>query len=188
MSLPVSQAQSSFLISGLQKALLFILKPVLPPYLYGPFSPERLPLPKPEFDALSTNLMLYNLLFPTGVYPSAPGYVDIRDTAKAHIGALDSKPDKNRKRFVFGSPHGLGFQKVLDIIKKEHPELERRFITKPIPEFPYDRFDVDFERIEEITGMRKQDFQTFEAVCSMLPYVLMRTFAYFPFCRPSQTP
>ena len=139
---------------------------VLPPYLYGPFPAERLPLPKPEFAAISTNLMLYNLLFPSGVYPSAPGYVDIRDAAQAHVGALDANPDKKkRKRIVFVSPHGLTFKHVLDIIKKEHPELERRFITKPVPEFPYDKFDVDFERIEEITGMRKEDFRTLEDVC-----------------------
>jgi nucleoside-diphosphate-sugar epimerase len=140
---------------------------ILPPYLYGPFPAERLPLPKPEFDAISTNLMLYNLLFPNGVYPSAPGYVDIRDAAQAHVGALAAKPDKKkRKRIVFVSPHGLTFKHLLDIIKKEHPELESRFITKPVPEFPYDKFDVDFERIEEVTGMRKEDFHTLEQTIS----------------------
>ena len=110
--------------------------------------------------------MIYNLLFPTGVYLPRSVYVDFRDVARAHVGALDNKPDKNnRKRIVLPSPHGMTLKHVLDIIKKEHPELERRFITAPVPEFPFDRADVDFERIKEFTGMSKEDFHTLEEVC-----------------------
>ena len=110
--------------------------------------------------------MIYNLLFPTGVYLPRPSYVDFRDTAQAHVGALNSKPDKNnRKRILINSPHGLTMKHVLDIIKKEHPELERRFITAPVPEFPFFKLDIEFERLEEITGMRKEDFHTLEEVC-----------------------
>jgi hypothetical protein len=54
---------------------------------------------------------------------------------------------------------------VLDIIKKEHPELERRFITAPVEDFSCSRVDVDFGRLNEITGMRKEDFHTLEEVC-----------------------
>ena len=112
--------------------------------------------------------MIYNLLFPTGKYLPYHAYVDFRDVAQAHIGALDSKPDtENRKRIIFTSPHGLTHKRVLDIIKKEHPELERRFITAPVPEFEFDKYDIDFERIEEVTGMRKEDFHTLEEVCCM---------------------
>ena len=133
--------------------------------MYGPFAHKFLPLPKPEYDTLSTTLMIYNLLFPTGVYLSLPDYIDFRDIARAHVGALNNKPDKNnRKRVVVASPHGLTLKHVLDIIRKEHPELERRFITAPVPEFPYDRIDIEFERIKEITGMRKEDFHTLEEV------------------------
>jgi len=140
---------------------------ILPPFIYGPFADKFLPLPKPEYDTLSTTLMIYNLLFPTGVYLPRPDYVDFRDVARAHVGALNNKPDKNnRKRIVLTSPHGLTLKHVLDIIKKEHPELERRFITAPIPEFSYYRPDVEFERIEEITGMRKEDFHTLEETIS----------------------
>ena len=110
--------------------------------------------------------MIYNLLFPTGVYLPPFGYVDFRDAARAHVGALNSKPDKNnRKRIVVSSPYGLTMKHVLDIIKKEHPELERRFITAPVPEFPSSRLDVEVERLKEITGMRKEDFYTLEEVC-----------------------
>ena len=110
--------------------------------------------------------MIYNLLFPTGVYLPRPDYVDFRDVARAHVGALNSKPDKNnRKRVLIASPHGLTIKHVLDIIKREHPELERRFISSPAPEFPSHTLDVDFERIKEISGMRKEDFHTLEEVC-----------------------
>ena len=110
--------------------------------------------------------MIYNLLFPSGIYLRAPEYVDFRDVARAHIGALKNKPDKNnRKRVVIASPHGMTLKHVLDIIKTDHPELVRRFITKPVLEFPYDRLDLEFERIKEITGMRKEDFHTLEEVC-----------------------
>jgi len=140
---------------------------ILPPFIFGPFPHKFLPLPKPEYDALSTTLMIYNLLFPTGVYLPRPDYVDFRDVARAHIGALNSKPDKNnRKRILFASPHGLELKHVLDVIKKEHPELERRFISSPAPEFPYHLLDLEFERIKEITGMRKEDFHTLEETIS----------------------
>ena len=110
--------------------------------------------------------MIYNLLFPTGVYFPRPDYADFRDVARAHVGALNSKPDKdNRKRIIFVSPHGLTLEHVLDIIKREHPELERRFIATPPPAFPYYSPDVDFERTKEVTGMRKEDFHTLEEVC-----------------------
>ena len=110
--------------------------------------------------------MIYNLLFPNGYYPPNSNYVDFRDVARAHVGALDIKPDKNkRKRVIICSPHELTLKLVYDIIKKEHPELERRFVTAPLPEFVYKRADVEFERIEEATGLRKEDFHTLEEVC-----------------------
>jgi hypothetical protein len=131
--------------------------------------------------------MIYNLLFPTGVYLPTFGYADFRDVARAHVGALNSKPDKNnRKRLLVASPHALTLKHILDIIKKEHPELERRFITAPVPEFPYSKLDAEFERIEEITGMRKEDFHTLEEVCCILTVLIMheRDLIFFPFFFP----
>ncbi|KAF8813958.1 NAD(P)-binding protein [Phlegmacium glaucopus] len=139
---------------------------IAPPFLYGPRPPQFIPLPKPDFESLSTSLMIYNLLFPTGIYLPRPSYVDFRDVARAHVGALDSKPEKNRKRVVFSSPHGLTLDHVLDIIKKGHPELEHRLITGPVPKFEHDRYDLDFERIKEVTGLSKEDFHTLEETIS----------------------
>ena len=110
--------------------------------------------------------MIYNLLFPTGVYLPSAGYIDFRDAARAHVGALDSKPDKNaRKRIISSSPYGVSVKQVLDIIKKEHPELEHRFITAPVPDDPPIKYDTGLKRLEEVTGMRKEDFHTLEEVC-----------------------
>jgi len=134
---------------------------ILPSFIYGPFPPKFVPLPKPDFDAISSNLMVYNLLFPSGVHLPRPSYVDFRDVARAHVGALDNKPEKNsRKRVIVTSPEGLRMKHILDMIKKAHPELEHRFITAPVPEFSYAKYDADFERFEQITGMRREDFHT----------------------------
>ena len=55
------------------------------------------------------------------------------------------------------SPHDLTLKHVLDIIKKDPlAELECRFITAPVSEYPDYRRDVEFERIKEITGMCKE--------------------------------
>ena len=106
------------------------------------------------------------MLFPTGEHLYSPTHVDFRDTARAHVGALDSKPDKNnRKRIILSSPHGLTKAQVLDIIKKKYPELECRLTTRPISEFSSDRINIDFDRVKEITGMGKEDFRMPEEVC-----------------------
>lgn len=109
--------------------------------------------------------MVYSLLFPNGAHLPNLSYIDVRDVARAHVGALDSKPDKkDRKRVLMFSPHALTPKLALDIIKQEHPELEPRLLTAPPPEFPFDKYDIDFERIKEITGIRKEDFHTLEQV------------------------
>jgi len=139
---------------------------ILPSYIYGPLPPKFLPLPKPDYDALTSTLMIYNLLFPTGVCLPTARYVDFRDVARAHVGALDSKPDKNnRKRVIFSSPYGLSVKQILDIIKKEHPELQHRLIATPVSDSST-RYDADFERVKEITGLGKEDFHTPEETIS----------------------
>ena len=71
---------------------------------------------------------------------------------------------------------------VLDIIKKEHPELERRFITAPVPEFSHDKLDLEYERLEEVTGMRKEDFHTLEKVCCIWLFtIIMHERDFFSF-------
>ncbi|KAF8160639.1 hypothetical protein B0H34DRAFT_795528 [Crassisporium funariophilum] len=137
---------------------------IIPPFLYGPAAPMSLPIPTPDFNAISTNLMIYNLITPTGVFPPRPAYVDFRDAARAHVGALQSRPSlpKERKRVLFASPYGFVFKDALGMIARGRPEVKDRLIQAPAPEFSFDRYDIDFERVEEITGVKKGDFHTLE--------------------------
>ncbi|KAF9556684.1 NAD(P)-binding protein [Agrocybe pediades] len=136
-----------------------------PPFLYGPLAPLHLPVPPGNYLALSTSLMIYNLISPNGQYPVKPSYVDFRDLAKAHIRSALYIPEKHvsgRKRLLFGSPHGLVFKDVVETIKKARPQLAERIAKGPIPEFDYDKYDLDFERVEEVTGLKEADFHIAE--------------------------
>ncbi|TFK44233.1 NAD-P-binding protein [Crucibulum laeve] len=134
-----------------------------PPYLYGPPA-ERFPLPEPDFNAISTNLLIYQFINPTGVYPPHPSYADFRDVAKAHVGALRSPPtaEVGRKRIIFASPHGFVFKDAVKLIAEKRPQLKERLISRESLEYPFDRYEVDFERIKEVTGLQKSEFFTFE--------------------------
>ncbi|KAJ7687864.1 hypothetical protein B0H17DRAFT_1300030 [Mycena rosella] len=54
----------------------------LPPFFLGPFTPYFL-IPALDLGAISTDLMVYNYLFPDGVFPSTTTYIDVRDVAQA---------------------------------------------------------------------------------------------------------
>ncbi|PPQ90567.1 hypothetical protein CVT25_015881 [Psilocybe cyanescens] len=134
-----------------------------PPFIYGPFPPLRLPVAPGNFSALSTDMMVYTLLSPTGAYPPSVGYADFRDVAKVHVGALRTPPTvQGRKRVLLSSPDGLDFKAIFDAIKKARPEVEGRLTKLPPPLYPFDRYDIDFERVEEVTGVKKADFHTTE--------------------------
>ena len=129
-----------------------------PPYLYGPFAEEYI-LPPPN-SGLSTNHNLQNLLLPTGLYTPSPAYSDVRDVAKALVAAINSPPTSQvgRKRILYASPHGIKWGDILELIRQKRPELKDRLITSAPPEFPYDRAPVNFERIEQVLGIKKEDF------------------------------
>ncbi|KAH9484971.1 Putative uncharacterized oxidoreductase [Psilocybe cubensis] len=129
-----------------------------PPYFYGPFAPLHLPIAPGDFNALSTGLMIYSLLSPSGNFPTGAGYADVRDIARAHVGALRPSTVEGRKRIIFSSPHELHFKEVLDAIRKARPEVEGRLIKAPVPDYPFYKFDVDFSLIEKVTGLKAEDF------------------------------
>ncbi|KAJ6535062.1 hypothetical protein B0H19DRAFT_1184838 [Mycena capillaripes] len=134
-----------------------------PPFFYGPFTPH-FPLPTPDFSAISTDLLIYNLLFRDGVFPPKTRYIDVRDVAQAHIRALNSPPtaEVGRKRIIFSSPHGWSFQKTLDFIKEQRPVLKERLITATPQAQPFDVLPMDFGRVEKVLGMKVSDFRTVE--------------------------
>lgn len=134
-----------------------------PPYMYGPFA-EGFTVPSPNYAALSTNLYIYRLLTPSGIFPSSPGHADVRDVAKAHVLALKapSLTEVGRKRILFASPHGFNFKATVDLIAEKRPQLKDRLTKAKVPDHPYDKTPVDFSRIEEVIGMKKGDFADFE--------------------------
>ncbi|KAF8647170.1 hypothetical protein AX16_007000 [Volvariella volvacea WC 439] len=136
---------------------------VVPPYLYGPLTPY-FPIPTPDCHALSSNIGPYNLLATNGTYLQSPAYADIRDAAKAHVALLEAPPtsEVGRKRILFCSPHGFSYDTVLDLIREKRTGLKNRLITKPVATFPHDRVPISFSRIEQVIGMRIEDFHTLE--------------------------
>ncbi|KAF7362963.1 Epimerase domain-containing protein [Mycena venus] len=134
-----------------------------PTFFYGPFTPH-FPLPAPDFGAISTNLLVYNLLFKDGVPPYHARYIDVRDVAKAHILALNSRStaEVGRKRIVFSSPHGWPWQKTLDFIAERRPALRERFIAATPEDTAPDVLPMDFKRVEEVLGMKTADFYPIE--------------------------
>ncbi|KAJ7440346.1 hypothetical protein B0H11DRAFT_2099933 [Mycena galericulata] len=134
-----------------------------PPFFYGPFT-AHFPVPEADFGALSTDLVLYNLLFADGTFPSQTRYIDVRDVAQAHIRALNSPPtaEVGRKRIILSSPYGWPIQRTVDYIAAERPALKSRLITGTPELMPFDVIPVDFARVEHVLGMKKSDFHTKE--------------------------
>lgn len=112
--------------------------------------------------------MIYNFITPNGGYPPRPAYVDFRDVAAAHVHAAlrdPTKPVSGRKRVIFSSPHGFVAKEVVELIKNSRPELAGRVISKtPVPEFDFAKYDLDNSWIENITGLKPEDFHTLEQV------------------------
>lgn len=106
---------------------------------------------------------MYNFIAPKGSYPPNPGHVDIRDVAKAHTGALRTPASvTGRKRVILPSPHRLVYKDVIELLKRERPQLSDRIIQTPPPEQTYFNFMVDRKRIEEVTGLKDEDFMPFD--------------------------
>ncbi|KAF9458262.1 hypothetical protein BDZ94DRAFT_1271033 [Collybia nuda] len=136
-----------------------------PPFLYGPLASGFNAPPTPNYAALSTDLYIYRLLNPTGIFPLSPRYADVRDVAKAHVLALRSPPASsvNRKRILFASPHEFDFGATVAFIAEKRPELKDRLIKTTPPILPSNNTPLDFERIKQVLGMGKGDFTAFES-------------------------
>ncbi|KAJ7887785.1 hypothetical protein B0H14DRAFT_3430394 [Mycena olivaceomarginata] len=134
-----------------------------PPFFYGPFT-EHLSIPTPDFGAISTDLLVYNLLFRDGVFPPRTRYIDVRDVAQAHVRALNSRPtsEVGRKRIIFSSPYGWSVQKTVDFIAEQRPALKDRLITAVPQAQEFDILPMDFGRVEEVLGLKVSDFHTVE--------------------------
>lgn len=153
-----------------------------PPLFFGPFAPE-FSIPTPDYLAVSTTIYLYRLLKPTGTYPpfagmvfffyhrrrsllltvsiSHPGYIDVRDLARAHVAALDAPPESKlgRKRLLMASPYDLNYKTAVEFIAEKRPELKDRLIdSTKAPKFPLDRMPLDLKRVAQVTGVEENSY------------------------------
>jgi nucleoside-diphosphate-sugar epimerase len=133
-----------------------------PPYLYGPATKEFIAgIPTPNLSAISTLINIYKLLNTEGAYPDYPLYIDVRDVAKAHIGALSSPPPSSagRKRIHINSPHDTVFADIIVAIREKRPQLKDRLTKVDPPQFPFKKLpSLDLARVKEVTGLTEADF------------------------------
>ncbi|KAK0449835.1 uncharacterized protein EV420DRAFT_766693 [Desarmillaria tabescens] len=134
-----------------------------PPFNYGPFAAgfEHL-VPEPDLSAFSTNASIYAFLQPGNTeFPGAPGAIDVRDSARAHVLALKSRPsaEVGRKRFAIVSPFQSSYKDALEIIAKERPELKDRLTdAAQAPEWPSYALPTDWRSIENVLGLKAESF------------------------------
>lgn len=98
----------------------FTVTALLPPLVYGPI--EQYVRNMSSLNTSSANL--YQLFddstkeVPPTIFPAL---VDVRDLAKAHLLAYESEKAANRRYLI--SATSFNYQQIIDIIRKEFPEL-----------------------------------------------------------------
>ncbi|ESK89934.1 nad dependent epimerase [Moniliophthora roreri MCA 2997] len=138
---------------------------ILPPLVYGPLTVEQtetLSKKAPDYNALSTDLFVYNLLAPNGVFPPHPRFIAVGDLAELHVRALESRPSTyGRKRLVIAAPDAVDFEECLTLIQNRWPKLEQRLNRRALPVYEDQimKLEFDYQRTEEVTGLRKSEFQ-----------------------------
>ncbi|KAJ7101363.1 hypothetical protein B0H15DRAFT_796180 [Mycena belliarum] len=123
--------------------------------------------PSTMYTLLVSNTVYLGFLFPDGSFPTYLPHLDIRDVARAHIGALSSAPtaEVGRKHMVFSSPHGWQVDMIVVYIAEQRPELKSRLLTAPPPgPSPLVALPMDFGRLDKVLGMKAADFNAIEAV------------------------
>ncbi|ESK92104.1 NAD-P-bindingprotein [Moniliophthora roreri MCA 2997] len=133
------------------------------PLTYGPYT-SNFYLPTPAFPGVNT--FLYQLIVPDGIYCLTGQYVDVRDAAKAHVGALKSplvsSLSESKKQIVFGSPQAIQFKEAVAVLSDKRPALQERLIRSDAPTSNEGPLSCDYERIEQMFGVKKQEFIPFE--------------------------
>ncbi|CAK5283566.1 unnamed protein product [Mycena citricolor] len=135
-----------------------------PTFFFGPFTPE-FRIPEPDTAMLSTNDYVYQFIQPRGQLMSPMSYfVDVRDVAKAHVQALVSPPSSEvgRKRILLSSPHGKTWAQILEYIAENRPALKDRLMTVPPTPSTKGAMPMDWERVEQVLGMKVGDFHTLD--------------------------
>ncbi|KAJ6584957.1 hypothetical protein B0H19DRAFT_1107473 [Mycena capillaripes] len=131
---------------------------ILPPLVYGPYIFEQTWATSPDYNALSTDIYIYNLLEPNGVFPPHPRFIDVRDLAELHLLSLTTPADSKQKRLVIASPDVLNLNAYLQQLREQWPARVNQ--NKP-PPFGDQVIGLvfDYGRTEEVTGMKRSAFR-----------------------------
>ncbi|KIY53149.1 NAD(P)-binding protein [Fistulina hepatica ATCC 64428] len=143
---------------------------ICPPFLYGPFAPgfEHVAT---DVNSMSTNEYMYGLVVPTHTeYPPATSAMDIRDTVRIHIAAIESDVSRSlpvdEKRFIVNVFGRFSFQDAIQLLLNKRPALKTRLAdpTKApaAPPAEYYAETLGLERIEEVFGIPVSSYITWQ--------------------------
>ncbi|KIK69929.1 hypothetical protein GYMLUDRAFT_67186 [Collybiopsis luxurians FD-317 M1] len=138
-----------------------------PSWTFGPFAPgfEEI-APEPDFNALSTNGYVYSLLKHTALatdFTSIPGYIDVRDVARAHEKALSAPKSNSPKRFPLVSPYPASYSGAIYLLQGERPHLRERLADPGIaPSWECMDWPVDRQRLEDVIGLEVDSYKTWK--------------------------
>jgi len=132
---------------------------VNPPFFYGPFAPGWSTAPG-SLSSFSTNTHIYNLIhtsesldLPIGV----PGYVDVRDVARALVLSLTAPKTSQvgRKRLLMAGNDWFNWKDAGDYIAEVRPELKGRINLKTKTEGASQpvKSIIDNKRVKEVVGL-----------------------------------
>jgi hypothetical protein len=96
------------------------------------------------------------------------GYIDVHDTAQAHVLALTVRTNPNpdrKKRFPLTSPHPLNWDTVVALIATHRPELKPRLFTAPAPAYSKAKIvpRTDYKRVEDVVGLKVSEYHTLQS-------------------------
>ncbi|KAK0498507.1 hypothetical protein EDD18DRAFT_1158001 [Armillaria luteobubalina] len=151
-----------------------------PPYVYGPISRHWQVPEAPDYWALTSALAIATMLKPDGMYPPYPAHVDVRDVAKACVRGLElwkPAPACERNRAAFLSPQYFDYPRAKAAILERYPDLKSRIIAADPPPF-YGPSALEYEWVDRLFGMKKEDFHTFDE--TVLDTVAMEDQGYNP--------
>ena len=139
---------------------------VHPPWVFGPLSRFWMRPDAPDYLPLTSNIMIATMMKPEGPYPPDPPYVDVRDVAKGLVSGLKAwkpAPEGDRNRVVMIAPQFFDCGKARAELLRRHPELEARVVAKEPPPF-LGPAPVEYEWVERVLNLKKEDFHSFEQV------------------------
>ncbi|THU99566.1 NAD(P)-binding protein [Dendrothele bispora CBS 962.96] len=103
----------------------WIFGPLIPP----PYSHHLIPEPSPS--ALSTTGYIYALINPRNKHwTPSPGFIDVRDVARAHLLALSSQYKYPQQRMLLKAPEPTSYKKAIEILEARFPEIRERLANK----------------------------------------------------------